>query len=62
MPETVIARLSEGLRAALESDPVAKRYAELGSSIRMMSPSQTKIFIEDEQKVWWPIVKELSPQ
>ena len=60
--DSVILRLSDGLRGALESAAVKQRYADLGSSIRIMTPTQTKAFVENEQKIWWPLVRELSPQ
>jgi tripartite-type tricarboxylate transporter receptor subunit TctC len=60
-PETVVQKLSEGLSAALRSEAVTQRYSELGASIRIMSASETRSFIEGEQKTWWPIVKELTP-
>jgi tripartite-type tricarboxylate transporter receptor subunit TctC len=61
-PEPIQRRLSEGLRQALDSPSVKKRYEELGVPIRNMTPAETKTFIENEQKIWWPLVKELSPQ
>jgi tripartite-type tricarboxylate transporter receptor subunit TctC len=61
-PEPILRRLAEGLREALDSPKVKQRYADLGIPIRNMTPAQTKAFIENEQKVWWPLVKEFSPQ
>ena len=26
-----------------------------------MTPAETKAFIENEQKIWWPLVKEFTP-
>jgi tripartite-type tricarboxylate transporter receptor subunit TctC len=61
-PEPILRRLSEGLRQALDAPSVKQRYAELGVPIRNMTPAETKAFIENEQKIWWPLVKEFSPQ
>jgi tripartite-type tricarboxylate transporter receptor subunit TctC len=61
-PEPILRRLSEGLRLALDSDAVKQRYAELGVPIRNMTPAETKAFIENEQKIWWPLVREFSAQ
>jgi tripartite-type tricarboxylate transporter receptor subunit TctC len=61
-PEPILRRLAEGLREALDSPKVKQRYADLGIPIRNMTPAQTKAFIENEQKVWWPLVKEFSPR
>lgn len=61
-PEPIIRRLADGLREALDSPGVKQRYADLGVPIRNYTPAQTKAFVENEQKIWWPLVKELSPQ
>jgi tripartite-type tricarboxylate transporter receptor subunit TctC len=61
-PEPILRRLATGLQQALDSPAVKKRYAELGIPIRNMTPAETKAFIENEQKIWWPLVKEFSQQ
>jgi tripartite-type tricarboxylate transporter receptor subunit TctC len=61
-PAPILRRLSEGLRQALDSPSVKQRYADLGVPIRNMTPAETKAFIENEQKIWWPLVKEFSAQ
>ena len=60
-PEPIQRRLADGLRRALDSDAVKKRYAELGIPIRNMTPAETKAFVENEQKIWWPLVREFTP-
>jgi tripartite-type tricarboxylate transporter receptor subunit TctC len=30
----------------------------LGAQVKIMTPAETKAFIEGEEKLWWPIVKE----
>jgi len=57
-PEHIVRRLNEGLRHVLEMPSVTQRFDELGAQVKIMTPSETKAFIENEQKVWWPIVKE----
>ena len=61
-PKDIIDRLNEGLRHALETPSVKQRYADLGVSTRVMTPAQTTAFIANEQKIWWPLVKELERQ
>jgi tripartite-type tricarboxylate transporter receptor subunit TctC len=61
-PEHIIRRLSEGLSQALESPSVKQRFAEIGVPIRNLTPTQTKAFIENEQRIWWPLVKEFTTQ
>ena len=60
-PPAIQRRLADGLRQALESPAVQKRYSDLGIPIRIMSPDETETFIENEQKIWWPLVKEFTP-
>ena len=60
-PEPIIRRLSEGLSQALDSPSVKQRFADIGIPIRNLTPAQTKAFIENEQKIWWPLVKEFTP-
>ena len=61
-PEPIVRRLAVALQRALDSPAVKKRYADLGIPIRNMTPVATKAFVENEQKIWWPLVKEFSPQ
>jgi tripartite-type tricarboxylate transporter receptor subunit TctC len=61
-PEHIIRRLSEGLSQALDSSSVKQRFAEIGVPIRNLTPAQTEAFIENEQRIWWPLVKQFTPQ
>jgi tripartite-type tricarboxylate transporter receptor subunit TctC len=61
-PEHIVRRLNEGLGYALETPSVKQRFAELGTPIMIMTPEQTKAFVESEQKRWWPLVKENEPK
>lgn len=61
-PEPVLRKLGEGLRQALDAPSVKQRYADLGVPIRNMTPADTKAFVENEQKIWWPLVREFSAQ
>ena len=60
-PLPIQRRLAEGLRQALDSPAVKQRYADLGVPIRNFTPEQTKAFVEGEQKIWWPLVREFTP-
>ena len=61
-PEHIIRRLSEGLSQALDSSSVKQRFAEIGVPIRNLTPAQTEAFIENEERIWWPLVKQFTPQ
>jgi tripartite-type tricarboxylate transporter receptor subunit TctC len=56
--ESIVRRLNEGLRDALETPSVKQRLADLGMRAKTMTPAETTAFIKNEQKLWWPIVKE----
>ncbi len=60
-PAAIQRRLADGLRQALDSPAVKQRYADLGVPIRNFTPEQTKAFVEGEQKLWWPLVREFTP-
>ena len=60
-PPAILSRLADGLRQALDSPAVKQRYADLGVPIRNYTPEQTAAFVENEQKIWWPLVKEFTP-
>jgi tripartite-type tricarboxylate transporter receptor subunit TctC len=57
-PERVVRQLSEGLRHALETPSVRQRFDEFGAQVKIVTPAETEAFVENEQKLWWPIVKE----
>jgi tripartite-type tricarboxylate transporter receptor subunit TctC len=61
-PEYIVRRLNEGLRHALEAPSVMHRLDELGARAKIMTPEETKAFVESEEKLWWPIVKEAGPK
>jgi tripartite-type tricarboxylate transporter receptor subunit TctC len=59
-PTQVVQRLSDGLRRALETPTVQRRFTELGVPAKFMAAAETKTFIENQEKFWWPLVRELE--
>jgi tripartite-type tricarboxylate transporter receptor subunit TctC len=57
-PEHVVHRLNEGLAYALATPILKQRFSELGTPIMIMTPEQTKAFVETQQKRWWPLMRE----
>ena len=57
-PAPIVERLGADLRHALEAPSVRQRLDELGLRGKSMTPAETRAFIADEQKLWWPIVRE----
>ena len=61
-PQAVVQRLNAALNEALKTADVMKRFDDLGLQAQILTPEQTRHYIDAEQKLWWPIVKEASPQ
>jgi tripartite-type tricarboxylate transporter receptor subunit TctC len=61
-PEPVVRRLNESLNRALQTPSVKQRLDELGIAVKIMTPGETTAYIKSEQKIWWPLVKELDGQ
>jgi tripartite-type tricarboxylate transporter receptor subunit TctC len=61
-PQAIVQRVNEALNQALKAADVVKRFDDLGLQAQILTPEQTRHYIEAEQKLWWPIVKEASPQ
>jgi tripartite-type tricarboxylate transporter receptor subunit TctC len=57
-PKSVVRRLNEELLAVLEAPVVKRRLMDLGMPIASMTSAETTAFVENEEKLWWPIVKE----
>ena len=41
---------------------VMEKFHTLGTYTRDLTPAQTGEFIDSEQKLWWPIVREVNKQ
>jgi tripartite-type tricarboxylate transporter receptor subunit TctC len=61
-PEGIVRQLVGDLRRTLEAPDVSKRLGHTGTPFRPMFAAELASFIETEQKLWWPIVKEAVPK
>ena len=61
-PAPIIAKASEGLRAALEMADVKEPLAARGSFTRPMSPDEVTAFIRDQQVLWQPVIERIAQQ
>ncbi|MGL4294928.1 MAG: Bug family tripartite tricarboxylate transporter substrate binding protein [Aestuariivirga sp.] len=59
-PVAVVTRLNEALNQALASPPVRQRFAELGLPLSMVTPAQASAFVEQQSRLWLPLVRELE--
>jgi tripartite-type tricarboxylate transporter receptor subunit TctC len=60
--EPIVAKASEGLRAALNMANVKEQLAGRGSFARPMSPQEVTAFIRDQQALWKPAIERLAQQ
>jgi tripartite-type tricarboxylate transporter receptor subunit TctC len=61
-PTPIVRQLVDDLRRALEAPDVRARMGHTGTPFRPMFSAELASFIEAEQRLWWPIVKETAPK
>jgi tripartite-type tricarboxylate transporter receptor subunit TctC len=61
-PAPIVHQLGDDLRKALEAPDVRSRIEQTGTSFRPIFSAELVRFIESEQRLWWPIVKESGPK
>ncbi len=59
-PDPIVQKLNAALRLALELPQTKARFVELGFAAAPLSPTETRAFVDAEQKLWWPLVRELG--
>jgi tripartite-type tricarboxylate transporter receptor subunit TctC len=62
VPDAVIQKVNADLRKVVAMPDVLEKFHQLGTYTRDLTPAQTGEFIEGEQKLWWPIVREVNKQ
>jgi tripartite-type tricarboxylate transporter receptor subunit TctC len=58
VPDAIVRGLTAKVRAAMETPEVKSRFAQTGSPFKPLFTDDFARFIEAEQKLWWPVVKE----
>jgi tripartite-type tricarboxylate transporter receptor subunit TctC len=61
IPEGTVQRLSTSIRQAMEAPEVRTRLEQTGTPYRPLFTADFASFIEAEQKLWWPVVKQAGP-
>jgi tripartite-type tricarboxylate transporter receptor subunit TctC len=56
-PEAIQSKLTVDLQRVLANPELQKRLLQIGSPFRSLSGTELRSFIEDEEKLWWPVVK-----
>jgi tripartite-type tricarboxylate transporter receptor subunit TctC len=59
-PETVIRKASEDVKTVLSNSETRTKLTTLGSYPRPMSPQDTTEFIQNEQRIWTPLLDDLA--
>ena len=59
-PESIIQKVSADLRKVVAIPEVLERFQTLGTYTRDLTPAQTGEFIRSEERLWWPIVRQVN--
>lgn len=60
VPDAIIRKVSADLRKVVALKEVQDRFHVLGTYTRDLTPAQTGEFMRSEEKLWWPIVREIT--
>jgi tripartite-type tricarboxylate transporter receptor subunit TctC len=60
VPSAVINKVNADLRKVVAMPDVVERFHTLGTYTRDYTPAQTGEFMRSEEKLWWPIVREVN--
>ena len=61
VPDVIVQRLASNIRDAMKTPEVKNLFEQTGSPFRPLFTGDFARFIEAEQKLWWPVVKEAGP-
>jgi tripartite-type tricarboxylate transporter receptor subunit TctC len=59
-PESIIQKINADLRKFVALPDVIERFQVLGTYTRDLTPEQTGEFLRSEEKLWWPIVRQVN--
>jgi len=62
VPDAIIQKLNADLRKVVALADVQERFHALGTYTRDLTPAQTGEFMRSEERLWWPIVREVNKQ
>jgi tripartite-type tricarboxylate transporter receptor subunit TctC len=61
-PDHIIRKLNEDLRKIVAMPDVVERFHVLGTYTRDLTPAQTGEFMRSEERLWWPVVRQVNAQ
>jgi tripartite-type tricarboxylate transporter receptor subunit TctC len=59
-PESIVQKVNADLRKVVAIPEVLERFQTLGTYTRDLTPAQTGEFIRSEERLWWPIVRQVN--
>ena len=62
VPDAIVQKLNKDLRSVTADKEVIERFQQLGTYSRDLSPEQTDDFIKNEEKLWWPVVRQVEAE
>jgi tripartite-type tricarboxylate transporter receptor subunit TctC len=61
-PPAIVAALTDAIRAAMAKPETRSRLEQIGSPIEPLIGDDVVRFVQREEQLWWPIVKEAVPK
>ena len=62
VPDAIVQKLNKDLRTVVAEKEVIERFQQLGTYSRDYTPAQTDEFMKNEEKLWWPIVRQVEAE
>lgn len=59
-PDRIVQKVATDLKTVLAIPEMQERFHVLGTYTRDLTPAQTFDFMRSEEKLWWPIVREVN--
>ena len=61
-PDAIIQKVNADVRKVVVMPDVVERFQTLGTYSRDLTPAQTAEFMRSEERLWWPIVRQVNAQ
>ncbi len=58
--DAIVQKVNADIRKVVAMPDIVERFHQLGTYSRDLTPQQTEEFIRGEEKLWWPVVRELN--
>jgi tripartite-type tricarboxylate transporter receptor subunit TctC len=61
-PEAIVNKVSADLTQVLAETEIRNKLATLGAYVHPMSPAEVRVFVEEQQRIWRPIVEKVAKE